>query len=93
VAARRLSGAASRHVALRDDALDIELEFRVGLTHAMQDVALTIERFGARAVSGGASSATIDAALTALRDPNRSFTGPTQMPPKLLRLTISERPD
>jgi hypothetical protein len=50
-----------------------------------------IERFGAGAVSDGANSVAIGAALSALRDPNRSFTGLTQMPPKLLRWTTSER--
>jgi hypothetical protein len=45
---------------------------------AARIVAITIERFRARSVSNGAKSAAIDAALSALRDPNRSFTGPTQ---------------
>jgi hypothetical protein len=45
---------------------------------AARIVALTIERFRARSNSNGTKSAAIDAAISALRDPNRRFTGPTQ---------------
>jgi SAM-dependent methyltransferase len=45
---------------------------------AARIVAITIERFRPRAISNGTKSAAIDAAISALRDPNRSFTGPTQ---------------
>jgi SAM-dependent methyltransferase len=45
---------------------------------AARIVALTIERFRARAVSAGTPPAAIDAAIAALRDPRRRFTGPTQ---------------
>jgi SAM-dependent methyltransferase len=45
---------------------------------AARIVAITIERFRARAISNGTTSAAIDAAISALRDPVRSFTGPTQ---------------
>jgi SAM-dependent methyltransferase len=45
---------------------------------AARIVAITIERFRARSISNGTTSAAIDAAISALRDPNRSFTGPTQ---------------
>jgi SAM-dependent methyltransferase len=40
--------------------------------------AITLERFRHRAVSDGASSAAIDAAIVALRDSERTFTGPTR---------------
>ena len=40
--------------------------------------AITLERFRHRAVSGGADSDAIDAAIAALRDPERTFTGPTR---------------
>jgi SAM-dependent methyltransferase len=45
---------------------------------AARIVAITIERFRPRAISNGTKSAAIDAAISALRDPTRSFTGPTQ---------------
>jgi hypothetical protein len=40
--------------------------------------AITLERFRERAVQGGASHSAIGAAIAALNDPERSFTGPTQ---------------
>jgi predicted O-methyltransferase YrrM len=40
--------------------------------------ALTIERFRPRAIAAGASAAAMDAAVSALRDPARGVTGPTQ---------------
>jgi hypothetical protein len=40
--------------------------------------AITLERFRPQAVSAGASNETIDAAIAALRDPERIFTGPTR---------------
>jgi SAM-dependent methyltransferase len=45
---------------------------------AARIVAITIERFRARSLANGTKSAAIDAAISALRDPNRRFTGPTQ---------------
>ena len=45
---------------------------------AARIVAITIERFRTRAISNGTTSAAIDAAISALRDPKRSFAGPTQ---------------
>jgi hypothetical protein len=45
---------------------------------AARIVALTIERFRARAVASGTRSAAIDAAVSALHDQDRGFTGPTQ---------------
>jgi SAM-dependent methyltransferase len=45
---------------------------------AAQIVAITIERFRERAESNGTRSTAIDAALGALHDPSRGFTGPTQ---------------
>lgn len=45
---------------------------------AARIVAITIERFRARSESNGTGAAAIDAAIAALRDPNRGFTGPTQ---------------
>jgi hypothetical protein len=41
-------------------------------------VAITIERFRDRAESNGTNPAAIDAAISALHDPRRRFTGPTQ---------------
>jgi ubiquinone/menaquinone biosynthesis C-methylase UbiE len=40
--------------------------------------AITLERFRERAVRSGASGEALDAALAALRDPEREFTGPTR---------------
>ncbi len=40
--------------------------------------AMTLERFRDQAVAAGASSHAIDAAIGALNDPERHFTGPTQ---------------
>jgi SAM-dependent methyltransferase len=50
--------------------------FGAGL--AARIVGITIERFRSRAESNGTDAAAIDAAVTALRDPQRAFTGPTQ---------------
>jgi pimeloyl-ACP methyl ester carboxylesterase/SAM-dependent methyltransferase len=40
--------------------------------------ALTLERFGNRAIAAGVQPAPLDAAAAALRDPDRIFTGPTR---------------
>lgn len=45
---------------------------------AAQICAITIERFRERSLAMGTSPKAIDAAISALRDPGRSFTGPTQ---------------
>jgi SAM-dependent methyltransferase len=45
---------------------------------AARITAITIERFRTRSEAAGAHPVAIDAAISALRDPNRRFTGPTQ---------------
>lgn len=50
---------------------------RAGPTAALV-TAITLERLRDRAVSDGASSEAIDAAIAALRDTERTFTGPTR---------------
>jgi SAM-dependent methyltransferase len=83
--------AASVHLALgpkletmlRDAGAQIEhVESRPWVGRGGQTAALitaiTLERFRDRALGVGASSRAIDAAIAALRDPERTFTGPTR---------------
>jgi SAM-dependent methyltransferase len=51
--------------------------------------AITIERFRDRAIGAGVSSRAVDAAITALHDPARTFTGPTRW---IVRCHRSGRP-
>lgn len=45
---------------------------------AAEITALTLERFGERAIEAGTRPEAIEAAIAALRDPQRDFTGPTR---------------